>query len=542
MTTTAGVIAAFNQQDYIREAVESLAPWVDEVIVVNDASTDGTRELLDQMTFDNLRVIHHETGRGVSRAFNRAIEEATAELILIQGGDDRSLPERRLLQESALADPSVSMVYSDPVVINASGRRLPESVAPEFAPRHVDALAALALGQNFICAPSAAFRREQFLAVGGFHPALDLLQDHDLWLRLAEHGSLDRMHQPVVEYRKHGRNLSRDHMGLDSPKQRRMRVEQEYVAHHFFQRCSEESRLRIARAIGLDIVAFTAMAREDQITTMLLSHPDQIVYQRGVARLVEHAGGADPDAALARLGLTLRDIGRLASLADHDRLGVLQRALDAGRAAESETPPSGPKLDLGAQVEEGSLVDPTVVMWRGSHVRRLAQVGAGTSLGQYVYVGPGAKLGKDCKVQNGAMIYEPAEIGDGVFIGPGVVLTNDRVPRAVTPDGRPKTASDWTPVGVRVKDGASLGARVTCVAPVEIGSWAMVAAGAVVTSDVPDYALMVGVPARRIGWVGRAGERLVKDGDDWLCPVENLRYREFGIGESVRLAPIGTAE
>ncbi len=106
-------------------------------------------------------------------------------------------------------------------------------------------------------------------------------------------------------------------------------------------------------------------------------------------------------------------------------------------------------------------------------------------------------------MQNYALVYEPAELADGVFIGPAVVLTNDTYPRAVNPDLSLKSAHDWEPVGVTIGEGASIGARAVCVAPVTIGAWATVAAGAVVTKDVPDHALVVGVPARRVGWVGQ---------------------------------------
>ncbi len=106
------------------------------------------------------------------------------------------------------------------------------------------------------------------------------------------------------------------------------------------------------------------------------------------------------------------------------------------------------------------------------------------------------------------------------------MLTNDTYPRAVTPDGELKSAHDWTPVGVTIRDGASIGARAVCIAPVTIGRWATVAAGAVVTKDVPDFALVAGVPARRIRWVGRAGVPLEANGDEWVCPETGARYRE----------------
>jgi glycosyltransferase involved in cell wall biosynthesis len=328
MTTTAGVIAAFNQQDYILEAVTSLVGHVDEVVVVDDASTDATGDVLDEMSFDNLLVLHNESSQGVSRSFNRAITQTSSHLILIQGGDDRSLRDRSDLQKAAITDPAVAMVYSDPRIINTAGRSMPHWLAPEFNhPEPADPLSALALGNNFICAPSVAFRRTDFLETGGFHAGLDLLQDHDLWLRLAERGDLRKLDVPVVEYRKHGRNVSREYVGLDSPRQRRMRVEQEFVFNHFLRTAKAPSRLRIARAIGLDTVAFAAMSPEDQVTVIQLSHPDRIVVRSGLSHLVELAGGVDPEAALARLGLNLRDLDRFSSLADHDNLGELRRAL-----------------------------------------------------------------------------------------------------------------------------------------------------------------------------------------------------------------------
>jgi len=93
-------------------------------------------------------------------------------------------------------------------------------------------------------------------------------------------------------------------------------------------------------------------------------------------------------------------------------------------------------------------------------------------------------------------------------VAPAAVFTNDLSPRAVTPSGALKTADDWDAVGVTVRTGASIGARAVCIAPITIGRWAMVAAGAVVTRDVPDFALVAGVPARQVGWVDRAGQRV----------------------------------
>lgn len=191
-----------------------------------------------------------------------------------------------------------------------------------------------------------------------------------------------------------------------------------------------------------------------------------------------------------------------------------------------------------AVVSEHATVDDSVIIWAGTTVREHASIGRGTSLGQMVYVGPGAVIGRDCKIQNGAMIYEPAVVGDGVFIGPRVVLTNDRHPRAVTPDGVPKSAADWVPVGVTIEYGAAVGAGAVCVAPITIGTWATVAAGAVVVSDVVPFAIVAGIPAKRIGWIGYDGVLLERAGVGWISPTTGDEFIENADGSGI--SPVGS--
>jgi acetyltransferase-like isoleucine patch superfamily enzyme len=187
----------------------------------------------------------------------------------------------------------------------------------------------------------------------------------------------------------------------------------------------------------------------------------------------------------------------------------------------------GARIYPTADVDDRARVGPGTTVWHLAQIREDASLGEGCIVGRGAYVGPGVTIGHSVKLQNYALVYEPARLEDEVFIGPAAVLTNDVYPRSTDPAGKVKRPDDWHALGVVVRQGASVGARAVILAGVEIGRWALVGAGAVVTRDVPDFALVAGMPARRIGWVGRAGTRLAADGPGrWRCPDTGERFRE----------------
>lgn len=187
-------------------------------------------------------------------------------------------------------------------------------------------------------------------------------------------------------------------------------------------------------------------------------------------------------------------------------------------------------IDHSADVSPSATVGADTTIWQLAHIREDAIIGTNCNIGRGAYIGPGVSMGNNCKIQNYALVYEPAKLADGVFIGPAAVLTNDLFPRAINQDGTRKTNDDWDPVAVTVEKGASIGARAVCIAPVTIGAWAMVAAGAVVNKDVPAHALVAGVPSRQIGWVGTAGHPLQQFDGVWICPVTQERYGNLESG------------
>ena len=185
-------------------------------------------------------------------------------------------------------------------------------------------------------------------------------------------------------------------------------------------------------------------------------------------------------------------------------------------------------------VHESSYIDEDVEIGAGTkiwcfcHIQRGARIGAGCTLGQNVNVGSSVRVGDDCKIQNNVSLYEGVELEAGVFCGPSCVFTNDLTPRAKYPKGS---------AGYRrtlVREGASIGANATIVCGHTVGRCAMIGAGAVVTGDVPDHALMLGVPARIAGYVCECGARLLFAEGLSVCPDCGRRYEQDQETEAVK--------
>lgn len=199
------------------------------------------------------------------------------------------------------------------------------------------------------------------------------------------------------------------------------------------------------------------------------------------------------------------------------------RVLKAASQALAEPAATGPAPSLAegvyvhptATVDEPCTIGRGTKIWHYSHILSGVSIGKDCVIGQNVMIGPDVRVGDGCKIQNNVSLYKGVDLEDGVFCGPSAVFTNVRNPRAEIDRGDEFEA---TPV----RRGATIGANATIVCGHEIGAYSMVAAGAVVTHDVPPHALVAGLPARRIGWVSHAGERL---SDDLVCPRTGRRYR-----------------
>jgi acetyltransferase-like isoleucine patch superfamily enzyme len=186
-----------------------------------------------------------------------------------------------------------------------------------------------------------------------------------------------------------------------------------------------------------------------------------------------------------------------------------------------------------AEVAPSAEIGPGTRIWHQAQVRERVRIGANCIVSKGVYVDFDVQIGSNCKIQNGAFLYHGCTLEDGVFVGPGVIFTNDKRPRAINPDGTLKGVDDWEVGRTLVRHGAAVGTGSIVLPGVTIGRFAMVAAGAVVTRDVPDYGLALGAPARLVGFVCACGEKLPA-----FAPAESVACgacaRRYRIGSGAR--------
>lgn len=328
-STVGGIIASYNQAAFIEEAVASLAHQVDEVVVVDDHSSDDTALRVTNLRLANVRLISLAQQGGVSAAFNRAVEESSAEILLIQGGDDRSLPGRAATQRRALDDSGVALAVSTPAIMGSDGVPLPSLTAQEFAPPELnqDPLAKLFFSGNFICAPSAAMRRADYLRWGGFAVGVDLLQDYGLWLNAVSHGHLVWSHDPLVVYRKHPGNTSRSYVGIDSVRRRRHAAEREYLLSSFVESADSAIVSRLAAYAGLAADLGSPDAVDVGRALVMLSHGERAVQRRGLHLLFGLVGKQTGAEAVRAAGVGKVELDSFAQMVDHDATGDINRAL-----------------------------------------------------------------------------------------------------------------------------------------------------------------------------------------------------------------------
>jgi len=170
------------------------------------------------------------------------------------------------------------------------------------------------------------------------------------------------------------------------------------------------------------------------------------------------------------------------------------------------------RVHASAELEADVSVGPRSSIWNRAVLRNGASLGSECIVGRDAFIDEGVHIGDRVKIQNAALVYHGVTVGNGVFIGPNAILTNDRFPRAITPTGELARGDDWTVSPIELRDGCSIGAGAVVVAGTVVGRFATVGAGSVVTRNVPDYALVAGNPARRLGWVCACGARLHSGG------------------------------
>jgi glycosyltransferase involved in cell wall biosynthesis len=316
---TTGVIATYNHERFVEESVLSLANQVDELIVVDDYSLDNTQDILRGLKVPNLRLILHEENKGVSSSYNEAIALSEADIIVIQGGDDRSLPGRVTHQLRHLSLPGPVVSFGRPVVIDANGDVLPNEAAPEFF-QEIEmsgTLPHLYFVGNFVCAPSVALRKSDFENLGGFNAAISYLQDYELWLKFAAVGKFVQSDKPLVQYRKHANNLSRDDVSKSITYSARFEAELEYILSSTIRSLDRPALESLGVELGLPGADLDHMDAKLLLALIQLSHSNVTQVRRGLSSLLEIVGLMGNMEILKQYGIDNTKLDEYARICDH---------------------------------------------------------------------------------------------------------------------------------------------------------------------------------------------------------------------------------
>ncbi len=177
-----------------------------------------------------------------------------------------------------------------------------------------------------------------------------------------------------------------------------------------------------------------------------------------------------------------------------------------------------------AEIEKGANIGQGTKIWNNCQIKKNATIGENCVVGHNCFISSKAVMGKGCKLQSNIDVWDEVTLEDYIFVGPSVVFTNDLNPRAKYPKSKYPKYGEWIPT--LVKEGATLGANATIICGINIGKWAMVGAGSVVTKDVSDYAIVVGSPAKNIGWICECGNKIKFEDEQTICKICEKRYQK----------------
>lgn len=177
-----------------------------------------------------------------------------------------------------------------------------------------------------------------------------------------------------------------------------------------------------------------------------------------------------------------------------------------------------------AEIQEGAKIGQGTKIWNNCQVLKGAEIGSNCVIGHNCFISSKAKLGKGVKIESNTDVWDYVTLEDYVFVGPSAVFTNDKNPRAKYPKSKYPQYGKWLPT--LVKEGATIGANSTIICGNTIGKWAMIGAGAVVAEDVPDYAIVVGVPTKVIGWACECGNKLEFKNEKTVCKICKRKYKK----------------